>query len=270
MGVGSLLRPMDEKPSTDPIFNARRLRPQHFSHASSGPKAASGLADAGPVRPHATLLAPVAILLALLLAGPALAGSGGGAAAPTGASTGALDADAGGGAQVGAAVPAATRRARRRRAARLRRLAAPVIPAGLHVFPVDGPYSLGGEDGRFGAPRRNHTHQGQDIPAARGTPVVAPYAGVVSWVRYQRAGAGHYVVLDADDDRDYVFMHLRRGSIPVAEGQRVLAGDQLGEVGNTGRSFGAHLHFEVWVGGWYAKRGEPVDPLPLLRAWATR
>jgi murein DD-endopeptidase MepM/ murein hydrolase activator NlpD len=209
------------------------------------------------VRPHARLLAPVLILLALCLAAPALAGSGGGVAAPSGP----LDADAGGGAHYGGAVPTATRRANRRRAAR--------IPAGVHVFPVDGPYSLGGDDAGFGAPRGDHTHQGHDISAARGTPVVAPYAGTVGWVRYQRGGAGHYVVLDADDHRDYVFMHLRRGSIPVAEGQRVLAGDQLGEVGNSGRSFGAHLHFEVWVGGWYAKRGEPVDPLPLLRAWAS-
>jgi murein DD-endopeptidase MepM/ murein hydrolase activator NlpD len=217
------------------------------------------------VRPRPALVALIAFLLALFAASPALADTGGGAAAPTGA----LDAYAGGGASYGVPIPASARRAARRRAARRRR-SAPVIPAGVHVFPVDGPFSLGGDEASFGAPRGDHTHQGQDISAARGTPVVAPYAGVVTWVRYQRAGAGHYVVLDADDRRDYVFMHLRRGSIPVAEGQRVLAGDQLGEVGNTGRSFGAHLHFEVWVGGWYAKRGEPVDPLPLLQAWASR
>ena len=216
------------------------------------------------MRPRPALVALIAFLLALFVASPALADTGGGAAAPTGA----LDADAGGGARYGVPIPASARRAARRRAARRRR-SAPVIPAGVHVFPVDDPFSLGGDEASFGAPRGDHTHKGQDISAARGTPVVAPYAGVVTWVRYQRAGAGHYVVLDADDRRDYVFMHLRRGSIPVAEGQRVLAGDQLGEVGNTGRSFGAHLHFEVWVGGWYAK-GEPVDPLPLLQAWASR
>jgi murein DD-endopeptidase MepM/ murein hydrolase activator NlpD len=135
---------------------------------------------------------------------------------------------------------------------------------------VDGAYTLDGEDAGFGAPRRGHTHMGHDISAARGTPVLAPYAGVIEWVRYQRAGAGHYVVLDADDDHDYVFMHLRRGSIPVVEGQRVVAGNQLGEVGNSGRSFGPHLHFEVWVGGWYEKGGQAIDPLPLLEAWATR
>jgi len=113
-------------------------------------------------------------------------------------------------------------------------------------------------------------HQGHDISAARDTPVVAPFAGVIDWVRFQRSGAGHYVVLDADDDRDYVFMHLRRGSIAVVAGQRVAAGDQIGQVGNSGASFGAHLHFEVWTGGWFEKGGEPVEPLPLLLDWATR
>jgi murein DD-endopeptidase MepM/ murein hydrolase activator NlpD len=212
----------------------------------------------------------VATLLALSLPSPATAGSGGGAAAPTGNQAG------GGGAHYGGAVPAARRQSKHRPARRkpARRqppvLEAPALPAGDHVFPVAGAYDLGGDDARFGAPRSGHTHQGQDIAAVRGTAVVAPYAGVVDWVRYQRGGAGHYVVLDADDDRDYVFMHLRRGSIRVVAGQRVAAGDQIGEVGNSGRSFGAHLHLEVWVGGWFEKGGEPVDPLPLLEAWSSR
>jgi murein DD-endopeptidase MepM/ murein hydrolase activator NlpD len=134
-------------------------------------------------------------------------------------------------------------------------------------FPVVGPFSYGGAGGRFGAERPGRRHQGQDVAAAEGTPIVAPRGGVIEAVQYQAAGAGHYVVLDGEgEDRDYVFMHLRTGSIPVREGQRVRTGQRLGEVGNTGRSFGAHLHFEVWVGGWF-RGGRPVDPLPLLRAW---
>jgi murein DD-endopeptidase MepM/ murein hydrolase activator NlpD len=137
-----------------------------------------------------------------------------------------------------------------------------------HRFPLAGPFTWDGSDGRFGAPRRGRTHQGQDLAAAEGTPIVAPAGGVVEAVRYQAAGAGHYVVLDgAGEDRDYVFMHMRTGSVVVREGQRVRTGQRLGEVGNTGRSFGAHLHFEIWVGGWYAG-GHPIDPLPLLRRWA--
>jgi murein DD-endopeptidase MepM/ murein hydrolase activator NlpD len=178
----------------------------------------------------------------------------------------------GGGAKVGTPPPASKRQARRKRKRRPAPAPAPApaLPAGAHVFPVAGAYTLGGEDAVFLAPRSGHRHMGHDISAARGTPVVAPYAGEIAWVRYQRAGAGHYVVLDADDEHDYVFMHLRRGSIPVVPGQRVAAGERIGEVGNSGRSFGPHLHFEVWVGGWYEKGGEPVDPLPLLESWATR
>jgi len=146
---------------------------------------------------------------------------------------------------------------------------APAGP-GLH-FPIRGAFSWGGSDSRFGAPRSGHTHQGQDLTAAEGTPVVAPSSGTVQTVAYQATGAGHYVVLDgAGEDRDYVFMHLRSGSVVVREGQRVRRGAFLGEVGNTGRSFGAHLHFEIWVaGGWYSG-GHPIDPLPLLRSWARR
>jgi murein DD-endopeptidase MepM/ murein hydrolase activator NlpD len=138
-----------------------------------------------------------------------------------------------------------------------------------HKFPIVGEFDFGGDDARFGALREGHRHQGQDLTAAEGTPVVAPRGGVVETVEYQRKGAGHYVVVDGkDEDRDYVFMHLRDGSIQVAEGEHVRTGQRLGEVGNTGASSGPHLHFEIWVGGWWAVGGEPVDPLPLLRSWA--
>ena len=137
-----------------------------------------------------------------------------------------------------------------------------------HKFPLAGPFTYGGEGAGFGADRGTRKHQGQDLIAAEGTPVVAPRGGVVKYVQYQAAGAGYYVILDGDDeDRDYAFMHLREGSIVVTEGQQVRTGDKLGEVGNTGRSSGAHLHFEVWEGGgWFAK-GHPVDPLPYLKRW---
>ena len=137
-----------------------------------------------------------------------------------------------------------------------------------HRFPVAGPFSYGGADARFGAGRKGHRHQGQDLAASEGTPVVAPRGGTVKAVQYQASGAGHYVVLKAaGEDRDYVFMHLKTGSIPVVEGQSVRTGQRIGQVGNTGRSFGAHLHFEVWTGGGWYSGGRPMDPLPLLKAW---
>jgi murein DD-endopeptidase MepM/ murein hydrolase activator NlpD len=135
-----------------------------------------------------------------------------------------------------------------------------------HRFPIAGPFDWGGPGARFGAKRRGHSHQGQDLPAAAGTPVVAPYRGVVIAVQYQARGAGHYVVIHSED-YDYVFMHLLTSSIVVKEGQRVRTGQRIAEVGSTGESSGPHLHFEVWEGAWYAG-GHPIDPLPLLEAWS--
>jgi murein DD-endopeptidase MepM/ murein hydrolase activator NlpD len=137
------------------------------------------------------------------------------------------------------------------------------------VFPVQGPYSFGGADSRFGAVREGHVHQGQDIAAAAGTPIVAPLAGTIYWRAYQAGGAGHYVVLHGADGRDYVFMHMQSGSVVVAKGQAVAAGDRIGSVGASGHADGPHLHLEIWVDGWWAtKASHPIDPLPDLLAWA--
>jgi murein DD-endopeptidase MepM/ murein hydrolase activator NlpD len=145
---------------------------------------------------------------------------------------------------------------------------APAAPSASGIFPVQGAFSFGGTDARFGAPRSGHVHQGQDIVAAAGLPVVTPVAGSVYWVAYQAGGAGYYVVVRGADGRDYVFMHLQEGSTIVEKGQPVRAGQQLGRVGSTGESTGPHLHFEIWPDGWYATGSEPIDPLPQLQAWA--
>jgi murein DD-endopeptidase MepM/ murein hydrolase activator NlpD len=135
-------------------------------------------------------------------------------------------------------------------------------------FPLKGSFTYGeGADGRFGAKRDGHTHQGQDVAAPEGTQVRAPRGGTVKTIAYQGAGAGNYIVIDgAGESRDYVFMHLQTGSTRVTEGQRVRTGAWIANVGNTGASFGAHLHFEIWQGPWFGG-GEPIDPLPMLRRW---
>jgi len=137
-----------------------------------------------------------------------------------------------------------------------------------HRFPLIGSYSYGGEDARFGAGRRGHSHQGQDLTAPEGTSVVAPRGGVIQQVAYQAGGAGNYVILDGEgEDRDYAFMHLQEGSTVVRTGQRVRTGQLLGRVGSTGGSSGPHLHFEIWEnGGWY-EGGRPVDPYDHLKRW---
>jgi murein DD-endopeptidase MepM/ murein hydrolase activator NlpD len=137
------------------------------------------------------------------------------------------------------------------------------------VFPVQGAWSFGGADARFGAGRTGHTHEGQDIVAAAGIPVVAPLAGTVLFNDYQRGGAGRYVVLRADNGWDMFFAHCLAGSATVRAGARVAAGGRLCLVGSTGRSTGPHLHFEIWPDGWrHVKGTRPIDPLPQLRAWA--
>jgi murein DD-endopeptidase MepM/ murein hydrolase activator NlpD len=220
-----------------------------------------------------------ALTLAALVSGPAAATASDGGAAFGGSSPAVhvqLDARTGG-ATDGSVSPRPVRRVvrprPRRRVVHHRRPTRPVHhPAPVHhtattgIFPVAGPHSFGGADLRFGAARTGHVHQGQDVIAAEGTRLVSPARGTVIYRASQRAGAGNYLVIHGDDGRDYVFMHLRHPS-PLASGERVSRGETVGMVGHTGDAQGPHLHFEIWVHGWYARGGHPVDPLPFLRRW---
>jgi len=135
-----------------------------------------------------------------------------------------------------------------------------------HIFPVRGKHEFGGPGARFGAPRSGHTHQGQDIMAACGTPMVAARGGRVKFKQYH-AAAGNYIVVDgAGTDVDYAYMHLAEPS-PFGTGDRVYTGQVIGAVGDTGDAEGCHLHLEMWgAPGWY-EGGQPFDPLPSLTAW---
>ncbi len=135
------------------------------------------------------------------------------------------------------------------------------------VFPVQGPHTFGGPENRFGAARAGHVHEGQDVLAAEGTPVLAPVGGTVTTAAYQAGGAGYYAVEHADDGFDFMFAHCQAGSLAVAEGQPVSAGGLVCKIGQTGDATGPHLHFEIWVGGWQAAGAHPIDPLPYLQAW---
>ncbi|MBJ7329913.1 MAG: M23 family metallopeptidase [Solirubrobacteraceae bacterium] len=136
-----------------------------------------------------------------------------------------------------------------------------------HQFPIRGAHQYGEGAGRFGAGRDYGGHQGQDVFAKCGTPLVAARGGVVRWKAFH-ARAGNYVVIDgADTSVDYVYMHLRDEAL-VDKGERVRTGQPIGFVGDTGRASGCHLHFELWSGAWYGPgRGAPFDPLPQLKAW---
>jgi murein DD-endopeptidase MepM/ murein hydrolase activator NlpD len=135
------------------------------------------------------------------------------------------------------------------------------------VFPVDGTHNFGGPENRFGAQREGHIHQGQDVLAAEGTPVVVPFAGTILTASYQAGGAGYYAVEHTSAGFDFMFAHCEANSLLVSSGEAMSAGQTLCKVGQTGDATAPHLHFEMWVGGWQAKGGQPIDPLPYLEAW---
>jgi murein DD-endopeptidase MepM/ murein hydrolase activator NlpD len=140
---------------------------------------------------------------------------------------------------------------------------APTPAAGTYTFPVAGPHTYG--DG-FGAARAGHTHMGQDVMAACGTPLVAVSRSIVVY-RKSQSLAGNYVVLkDKRSGQSYFYAHLAVPAM-VLPRQKVNAGQQVGIVGDTGDATACHLHFELWTkGGWY-RRGHAINPLATLQIW---
>ena len=118
-----------------------------------------------------------------------------------------------------------------------------------HKFPIRGKHQYG--DG-VGAPRKGHTHQGQDVFAKCGTPLVAARGGKVQCTGYH-AAAGNYVVIDGKGTRPRLRLHAhdRQGR----RSRRATAStpaSRSATVGETGNATGCHLHFEIWSApGWY-------------------
>ncbi len=133
-----------------------------------------------------------------------------------------------------------------------------------HVYPVRGPHWFRGAIGRFGAPRTGgRLHEGFDVNAACGMPIVAARAGTVLRSTYDPVLYGHHVLVRGRAERRvYWYAHLR---VParVRAGERVLTGQRIGDVGASGNavSVGCHLHFEL-----HGPDG-PFDPQPRLARW---
>jgi murein DD-endopeptidase MepM/ murein hydrolase activator NlpD len=136
-------------------------------------------------------------------------------------------------------------------------------PAGSMVFPVSGPHTIGQG---FGAARSGHSHQGQDIMAACGTPLVAVTRTKVKFVSKQSLAGNYVVIRNKKLHQDYMYAHLATRA-SVTKGQIVMPGQQIGIVGQTGDATACHLHFELWLGKWY-RGGHPVNPLPYLQTYA--
>ena len=128
----------------------------------------------------------------------------------------------------------------------------------FHQFPVPGPHAYGGPDGRFGAPRSGHIHQGQDLPAETRAEALRLREGPGEETNaYQAGGAGYYIVIHClITGTDAVYMHLKAPSWAPA-GTGVTAGQQIGKVGDTGDAQGCHLPLRA------------VEP-PRAGTWAAR
>lgn len=89
-----------------------------------------------------------------------------------------------------------------------------------------------------------HFHRGLDIAARRGEKVIAPGNGVILAVGYD-AGMGNYIIINHGYDLKTLYAHLDQ--VLVKKSQTVTRGESIATVGNTGRSTGPHLHYEVRI-----------------------
>ena len=108
---------------------------------------------------------------------------------------------------------------------------------------------------KFGK-RGNRPHKGIDLAKKPGAPIYAAADGVVVYSGSRQRGYGNLVILKHSGGYVTVYAHNRRNL--VDEGERVRQGFQIAELGNTGRSTGPHLHFEI------RHKGKPINPLRLL------
>jgi murein DD-endopeptidase MepM/ murein hydrolase activator NlpD len=122
----------------------------------------------------------------------------------------------------------------------------------IYVLPLRS-YTL---TSKFGA-RWGREHKGVDLAAPDGTPYYSVARGKVILAR-PYGGYGNCIILDHGDGVTSVYGHSSR--IRVKEGQIVEAGELIGNVGNTGYSFGAHLHLEIRLDD------KQTDPLPYLKS----
>jgi len=99
-------------------------------------------------------------------------------------------------------------------------------------------------------------HNGVDLAAASGSPILAAYDGEVIAAAYSST-MGNYVMIDHGDELYTIYMHA--SSLSVSTGQKVTKGQKIASVGSTGRSTGPHLHFSV------RKNGNYVSPWNYLK-----
>ena len=104
--------------------------------------------------------------------------------------------------------------------------------------------------------RWGRMHNGIDLAVPQGTQIGAIHAGTVTMARYQ-GGYGYAIIIDHGDGVESLYGHASQ--LLVQEGQEVAAGERIALAGNSGYSFGSHLHLEIHE--W----GVPQNPVPWLQ-----
>jgi len=129
------------------------------------------------------------------------------------------------------------------------------------VMPAEGRISgiFGSQRILNGEPR--NPHNGLDIAAPTGTPIIAAADGVVSLIHEDMYFSGKTVMIDHGLGLESVYIHMSK--IHVTDGQQVRQGELIGEIGSTGRSTGPHLH---WGVSWYSTRLDPETVLRVIPA----
>jgi len=125
--------------------------------------------------------------------------------------------------------------------------------SGSFIWPVNGPIT-----GSFGEQRPGHIHQGVDISAPEGTPIRAAGSGTVSLIQDVGASGGYGNFTCVSHSASLATCYAHQSRFGTSMGADVSRGQVIGYVGNTGHSFGAHLHFEVRI------NGTAVNPLAYL------
>lgn len=120
---------------------------------------------------------------------------------------------------------------------------------GAYEWPLPGYYTVGSQFGMRLHPvyKVQRMHNGIDVSAPRGTPIVAANAGEILTREYS-SGYGNYIVIDHGGGQQTLYGHMSSFA-SNSVGSRVARGEVIGYVGTTGVSTGNHLHFEVIVNG---------------------
>lgn len=136
------------------------------------------------------------------------------------------------------------------------RIAAFKTPFAMPVnTPVRFTSGFGGRSDPFGRGWRRH--EGQDLAGSYGAPILATADGVVTYAGWEN-GYGRLVKIRHDYGIETRYGHLSQ--IRVNVGDRVSRGDRIGDMGNSGRSTGTHLHYEIRIGG------EAINPMTFIKA----